>query len=206
MKNYKQEQAEEKANRVRFFENNGRLRDIIKPLRSCTYTCDIGWRRMDGFLARWEEDYGGMRLNPDFQRGHVWTEAQQLHYIENALRGVVPQAAFIMQLNCPNFETYNFKGDLEQGFECIDGLQRLTAVQKFLGGDIKPFGLSLDDFTHSSYCMKSCTYRFHIEVFTFTNRSDLLQHYIDINTGGTPHSAEEIERVRELKGVNHEPK
>lgn len=35
-------------------------------------------------------------------------------------------------------------------------------------------------------------------IHTFTRRADLLQHYLDLNTGGTPHSAEEIARVRGL--------
>ena len=31
-------------------------------------------------------DYG-LQLNPDFQRGHIWTEAQQIAFIEYVLRG-----------------------------------------------------------------------------------------------------------------------
>ncbi|EJH4818704.1 hypothetical protein LDZ95_23610 [Pseudomonas aeruginosa] len=37
-----------------------------------------------------------------------------------------------------------------------------------------------------------------IAIHDFTRRADLLDHYLSINAGGTPHSADEIERVRGL--------
>ena len=193
---------QEKLDRARFNENNARLQAIIKPLRPSTYLTDVDWRRIEGALQRYSEDWGGLELCPDFQRGHVWTEAQQVHYIENALRGIVPQTAFVIQFNCPNWNDEDFIGDLPKGFQCIDGLQRLTAIQKFMNGDVQPFGLSLTDLEFSSYSMKGCTYRFRLEIFDFTQKKDLLQHYLDFNTGGTPHSASEIERVKNmLRGV-----
>lgn len=195
--NYEEQQAKEKADRIRFNNNNKRLSAIINPLRSTTYTCDTEWRSIQRTFDRYAEDYGMVDLNPDFQRGHVWTEQQQLHYIENALRGIVPAPAFVIQLNCPNWDTDDYIGDLPKGFQCIDGLQRLTAVQKFINGEIKPFGLTIPDLEYSSFSIKSM-YRFRVEVFSFQNKSELLQHYIDINSGGTPHSAEEIERVKNL--------
>lgn len=198
MSKWEDDQAKEKASRVLFFANNKRLEAIIKPLRKSTYSCDVDWRRMGNALTAWEKDYGGLDLCPDFQRGRVWTEAQQLHYIENALRGVVPQSAFVIQLNCPNWEDDKYVGDLPNGMQCIDGLQRLTAIQRLIAGELLPFGLSMTDLEYSSYSLKGIQYRFRIEMFSFQTRADLLKHYIDLNSGGTPHSAEEIERVRNL--------
>ncbi|MEN1450680.1 hypothetical protein, partial [Pseudomonas aeruginosa] len=37
-----------------------------------------------------------------------------------------------------------------------------------------------------------------IAIHDFTRRADLLDNYLSINAGGTPHSADEIERVRGL--------
>lgn len=52
--------------------------------------------------GNWEVDYSvdnlvkqidelvkkeGLELNPDFQRGHCWTEKQQIAYVEHVLRG-----------------------------------------------------------------------------------------------------------------------
>ena len=198
MNEYQQKEAQEKADRARFNANNARLKAIINPLRQSTYSCDVDWRRMQGALDRYAEDYGSVELNPDFQRGHVWTEAQQIHYVENALRGIVAQTAFVIQLNCPNWENDDYQGELPRGMQCIDGLQRLTAIQRLMAGDIKPFGLSLEDLEYSSFSLKGVSYRFRIEMFTFQTRAELLKHYLDLNTGGTPHSADEIERVKRL--------
>lgn len=198
MNTYEEYKAKAKASRALLFANNKRLEAIIKPLRKSTYSCDVDWRGIVRALDAWDKDYGGLDLCPDFQRGHVWTEAQQLHYVENALRGVVPQSAFIIQLNCPNWDDENYKGDLPNGMQCIDGLQRLTAIQRLMLGQIEPFGLSLEDLNHSSYSLKGSTYRFRIEMFSFQTRADLLKHYLDLNSGGTPHTAEEIERVKNL--------
>lgn len=197
-KSYEEKKAEEKANRERFLANNARLSKIIKPLRNSAYSCDIQWAYLDQALERYAENYGPLELNPDFQRGHVWAPEQQLHYIENCLRGIVAQSAFVIQFNCPQWENDKYSGDIDRGFQCIDGLQRLTAVKKFLAGDIKPFGLSVEDLDYSSFGVKGVQWRFKFEIFDFQRKADLLQHYLDLNAGGTPHSKEEIERIREM--------
>lgn len=175
-----------------------RLREIIKPLRDLTYHCDIHWTSLDKMFQGWINDYGPMDLTPDFQRGHVWTDEQRIHYLENALRGIVSAGGFIIQLNSPNWENHAYKGELPRGFQCIDGLQRLTTVIEFMKGNIKPFGLTPQDLELSEFNVKS-RFRFLFQIYDFANRADLLQHYLDLNAGGTPHSKEEIERVRALR-------
>jgi len=175
-----------------------RLRSIIKPLRSSTYSTDMHWSSIEKMFKAWTEDYGKMDLNPDFQRGHVWTDEQRIHYLENALRGLVGANGFIIQFNCPNFEDEEYTGELPRGIQCIDGLQRLTTVIEFMKGNLKPFGFTPVDLERSEFMVKS-RFRFTFQIYDFRHRVDLLQHYLDLNTGGTPHSAEEIERVRKLQ-------
>jgi uncharacterized protein with ParB-like and HNH nuclease domain len=148
-------------------------------------------------LDAYKKDYGGLELHPDFQRGHVWTENQKHHFIENVLRGVVSTSGFLVQFNCPNWEDGSYTGDLPLGMECIDGLQRITAVLDFLKGSVRPFGFTVDDLAGSSFAIKS-RFRFRVAIHNFSNRAELLQHYLDLNTGGTPHSKEEIDRVHKL--------
>lgn len=69
-------------------------------------------------------------------------------------------------------------------------------MQEYVLGNIKPFGLSHEDLECSSYSIRSVQFRFRVEVFEFQTKKELLQHYLDLNTGGTPHSKQEIERVR----------
>lgn len=193
---------EEVALDKQFRDNNKRLSAIINPLSTARYEADFDWRTIARSFEKLKEDYGGFELNPDFQRGHVWTKQQQQHYIENVLKGVVSSSGFVIQLNCPNWDSDKVITNLPIGFQCIDGLQRYTAVQEFLSGNIKPFGLSPSDLDISSYSMKGISYRFRVAVHTFSTKADLLNHYLALNTGGTPHSEVEIERVRKmLKGA-----
>ena len=184
--------------RKTYTENTIRLVKIINPLPSATYECDCDFNYVEKMLARYEEDYGGLELNPDFQRGHVWTEDQQKHYIENILKGVVTTSGFLIQFNCPNWNDENYIGDLPKGFQCIDGLQRITAVRSFMKGETKPFGLSLKDLEISRFSTKGSAYRLRVAIFDFKYKKELIKHYLDLNTGGTPHSEQEITRVKQM--------
>ncbi len=177
-----------------------RLTALIKPLRSATYEVDCQWQHLAGLLERLGKDYGGLDLCPDFQRGHVWTQDQQRHFVENVLRGIVSTSGLLVQFNCANWKLdYDeTKSDLPLGLQCIDGVQRMTAVSEFLAGRVHPFGLGLDDLENSSFSPINLSYRFRIAVHDYAWRADLLQHYLDLNAGGTPHPASEIERVRAL--------
>lgn len=174
------------------------LSTIIRPLRTAQYETDIMFGHLEQALAGYEKDWGGLDLNPDFQRGHVWTADQQRHFVENILRGVVSTSGFLIQMNCPNWDVDNYNGDLPRGFQCIDGLQRITAVREFLAGKVFPFDLGVDDLNGSSFSMKRNLYRFRFAVHNFESRAELLQHYLDLNVGGTPHTEDEIARVKSL--------
>lgn len=177
-------------------EKQAHLEAIIRPLRSAQYEVDVQWRFFDEMMADLGRDYGSIDYTPDFQRGHVWSEAQQAHYIENILRGVVNISGLVVQFNCPNWDNFEYVGCLPRGMQCIDGLQRITAVRRFLAGEVKPFGLSVADLAGTSFSSKN--YRFRMAIHNMESRADLLQHYLDLNAGGTPHAPSEIERVRNL--------
>ena len=112
------------------------------------------------------------------------------------MRGVVPSSGLLIQFNCPNWSDVGTSSDLPSGLQCVDGLQRYTAVKRFLDGEIKAFGLNCIDFAGSSF--DPGRFRMRVAVLDFTSRADLIKHYLSINAGGTPHSSEEIERVRAL--------
>lgn len=177
---------------------NSQLLKIIKPLNSANYQVDIFWNDLERSLQSYCTNYGGLDLNPDFQRGHVWTEKQQTHFVENVLRGIVPSSGLLIQWNCPNWDDFYYKGELPLGFQCIDGLQRLTAIRKYIKGEISPFGLSINDLNNTSFSIKRCFYVFKFAIHNMTKKSDLLSHYLDINSGGTQHSEDEINKVRKL--------
>ncbi|HDS1721729.1 DUF262 domain-containing protein [Pseudomonas putida] len=170
---------------------------LVNPLAAARWSADYRWDNVERSLAGLGEDYEGLELCPDFQRGHVWQPSQQVHFVENCLRGIVPSSGLLLQFNCPGFsEQTNFETDLPPGLQCVDGLQRYTALCAFVKGEVKPFGLSAEQLKGTQFAPN----RFHVKIAIhgFTKRADLLNHYLSINSGGTPHSADELDRVRAL--------
>lgn len=169
---------------------------IIRPLRTAKWQADYDWDDLEDGLARLATRHGGLELNPDFQRGHVWSKAQQTHFIENCLRGVVASSGFLLQFNCPGWFDDVASTDLPSCLQCVDGLQRYTAVTEFMKGNVQPFGFTAEQLSSTQFSPR----RFHMKVAVhdFAKRADLLEHYLAINAGGTPHSADELERVRGL--------
>ena len=135
-------------------------------------------------------------LCPDFQRGHVWSAEQQRHFIENCLRAVVPTSAFLIQFNCSEWGDPDPESDLPVGLQCVDGLQRYTAVTEFVKGNVKPFGFTANELAGTQFSPKRMCMK--VAIHGFTKRADLLSQYLALNAGGTPHSAAEIARVRAL--------
>lgn len=169
--------------------------DRIRPLRTARWQADYPWHRLESAVESIGSDFGALELVPDFQRGHVWTEAQQSHFIENCMRGVVAADGFLLQFNCPNFDC-DGEGDLSPGLQCLDGLQRYTAIARYIRGEVTAFGYHASELDRTEFCPK----RMHVKIamHTFRWQADLLEHYLAINAGGTPHSDYEIQRVRGL--------
>lgn len=172
------------------------IHDRIRPLRSAHWKADFQWTRLMASIKEMGDDFGSLELVPDFQRGHVWSEDQQSRFVESCLRGVVSSDGLLIQVNCPNFTFDEEPGDLPEGVQCMDGLQRLTAIDRFVNNEITAFGYTASDLKGTEFCPR----RYHIKlaVHTFHWRKDLLDNYLAINAGGTPHSSEEIKRVRDL--------
>ena len=63
-----------------------RFRDIPSFTRDGSWQCDFDFVYLLQFIDEHIKEYN-LQLNPDFQRGHVWTEEQQIAWIEFFLRG-----------------------------------------------------------------------------------------------------------------------
>lgn len=134
----------------------------------------------------------GLNLNPDFQRGHVWTIEQEKAFIEYFLRG--GRTGRDIYFNSPSWNFSVPEGEYDE-YVCVDGLQRITAIRKFLNNEISAFGTYYRDFEDK---IRTSTHYMILHVNDLKSREEVIQWYIDMNSGGTPHSEEEIERVRNL--------
>lgn len=144
---------------------------------------DLDWV---GFYTNDNGDgYTPVIMNPDFQRGHVWTEEQQIRYVEYLLSG--GESGRDIYFNNPSHMS-----QFNQPYVLVDGLQRLTAVMKFIDNELPVFdGLRYDDFDSRLT---------HVDLFIHINdlrsKEEVLTWYVQMNDGGTPHTKEEIERVK----------
>jgi len=163
-----------------------KFRDIPQISRA-SYQTDVPLDAIEDTLARYQQQYN-LNMEPDFQRAHVWTEEQQVRFVEFLLRG--GQSGRTILFNHPGWMT-TFKGE----FVLVDGLQRLTAILRFLRGEIKAFGLAIDEFEGRIPTGISLT----LQVNDLKTRDDVLQWYVDLNAGGTVHTDEEIAKVKRMK-------
>ncbi|WOE32138.1 MULTISPECIES: DUF262 domain-containing protein [unclassified Acinetobacter] len=168
----------------------------IKPIERPIRTFHCGFSYLETWIKNENKDTKyGIDLNPDFQRGHVWTQDQQVHYIENVLRRIVDESGLTIRFNNPTWRETKITGDLIEQVVCIDGLQRLTAIRKFIAGELNIFGISYS-LLPARIILRDLTVV--IKMYDFANKADLLSFYLDINAGGTYHTESEINRVREL--------
>ena len=126
----------------RLSERHQALYLLVRPQPKTAYSVDVSLNDLESFLGKIAADQqnmgGSFELEPDFQRGHVWTVAQRAAYMEAILRGTAPIRIIF---NCPGWlRNGGSGGDIpEQTFQCVDGLQRLTAVRQFLADEFTIF-------------------------------------------------------------------
>ena len=168
-----------------------RFRDIPQ-LPQAHYKIDVSWVYLAEELKRWAEtangQMGGLDMSPDYQRDHVWTTEQQIAYVEYALMGGEVGRTIIW-----NNPTWG--GSWKMPTELVDGKQRLEAVRAFMDDEIPAFNAKLSEYEDK---MRVIDPRFEFRVCKVKTREEILQLYLNINAGGTPHAKEELDRVRAM--------
>lgn len=143
-----------------------------------------------------EVEDGYLDLDPDFQRGRVWTIKQQELFMGHLLSGGTVQPILLSAYG----RTPTSKRVL------LDGKQRLGAIRSFVEGcgfaelhDGRRFRLC--DVYDADVMMRSILVQL-AEVALSSDpveaRRETLRLYVKLNRGGTPHSDSEIDRVRKM--------
>lgn len=149
------------------------------------------WTELERHIASQQERCEGMAaldLEPDFQRAHVWTEAQQIAFVEYQLQGGTSGKE--LYFNCAGWGL-----DYRGPYVIVDGKQRLQAVRRFIANEIPAFGHLLSEYDDKLNFLDN---HFNWNVAALESRTEVLQWYLNFNAGGTVHTAEELERVRKL--------
>jgi len=166
-----------------------RYKDIPQFIQHGQYEVDVSPDRLIKSIDEMVVEHK-LQLDPDFQRGHVWNRPQQKAFIEFFLRG--GKTAKVVYLNFPSWSR-NATTDYND-FVIVDGKQRLEAWRQFFDNKIKAFGSYAKDFTDSLRIMATMK----MNVNTLQTKAEVLQWYLDFNSGGVVHTDEELDRVKQL--------
>jgi hypothetical protein len=93
-------------------------------------------------------------------------------------------------LNCPGWSG----GDLGQ-MVLVDGKQRINAVQRFMNNEIKVFGYFFNEYEDR---LRSSQCDFIFNVNDLKTEKEVLEWYLSMNSGGTPHSQEDLDKVKNM--------
>ena len=167
-----------------------KFRDIPQFTKDGSWQADFDFPFLMKFIDENIRECG-LQLNPDFQRGHVWTEEQQIKWLEFFLKG--GKSGRVIYLNKPDWN-HSVPEGAYNDFVCVDGLQRLTAIKRFVDGEIPVFGHFFNEYEDSPRFLQSIK----VNINDLKSEKEVLQWYIDMNAGGTPHSKEEIDRVQAM--------
>lgn len=167
-----------------------KFRDIPQFVEDGNYEVDIPFDHIIGNLNRWNDQYT-LNLDPDFQRKYVWTEKQQIQWLEFFLQG--GKSGRIIYFNHPSWMITG-KSPSYNEFVLVDGKQRLQAAKLFLNNQIKVF-----DHYYSEYEDKiNYLHTLRFNVNTLKTKKEVLMWYLQMNSGGTPHTQSELNKVKQM--------
>ena len=125
---------------------------------------------------------------PDFQRSNdQWTQDMQIKFVENVVKGFKTK-----------IQLFEIKGkEYINGCMILDGLQRTTALSKFVEGEFEIFdGIHYDDIKDN--ILRGLSKTVVLEVFNFDSMNDAIDFYIEMNENIT-HSPEDIAKALSFK-------
>lgn len=167
----------------------------IKLIPESNYWVNYRFSSIENFIKD-TISHIGLELDPDFQRGHVWNVEQQTAYIESIIREIIQDTDIVIRFNARDYMAIqdSTDTDLPKTMQCVDGLQRLTAIRKYMKGKLKPFGKTFEEIESSPLSIARKR-NICVKVYNIKYRKDLIKFYYDLNFGGTPHTESEKERI-----------
>jgi len=139
-------------------------------------------------------------LNPEYQRGHVWTDTQAERFIGHLCEGGEAPKIYIQRWDSPkNAPEGSGTHYIDLPPEVIDGQQRLRAILRFLDGEIAAEltdsrRLWFRDFTEIEARMLPMVRVHYVDL----SQEERLRFYLKLNRGGTVHSTAEIKKAETL--------
>ncbi len=175
------------------FKGPPKYDDIPPFTRSGSYMVNVGLDYLPGYYIRHVIDLG-LDVSPDFQRDYVWTQDQKIAFMEYMLRG--GKSGLDIYTNAPFWQHGDMgKENPKSWYVLVDGKQRLDAALGFLNNEFPVFGAYAKEFKDRLRFTQG-GFRWHVN--DLKTRAEVLQWYLDLNTGGTIHSDTDLDKVRSL--------
>lgn len=169
-------------------------RNIPQITRGASYSVDVSWQYLPGYYLDMVTDYG-LDVNPNFQRAHVWNETQKIRYVEYILMG--GRSGKDIYTNNPEWHHGRIGMEpRESWFVLVDGKQRIDAVLGYLNNEFPIFEGNYHRNYDDSLDIMTASFKWHVN--ELPTMQEVYRWYIDLNSGGTQHSPEEIARVQAL--------
>lgn len=163
-----------------------KFKDLEKFTKNPDYTVDYPLYMIPEKIADWQKELN-LQLEPDFQRAHVWNKDKQIAFIEFLLKG--GNSGKDIYFNHPQWQG-NYKGE----FVLVDGLQRITACLDFMNNKIPVFG----NYYYSNFEDKPYHINLKLHVNDLKTRKEVLNWYLEMNSGGVVHTEDELNKVRKM--------
>ena len=152
-----------------------------------THGCDFDIKYLERGLETWNVD-----ADPVYQRGHVWTNEQRSAFLGYWLQGGTVPTLWV-------WEPPSSKEDSgEARPELIDGKQRMTAFLMWWHDEIAANVDGRMIYAKETDKRFRVHHMIHLTFVRLDSRADVLRFYLRLNGGGTPHSPNELARVRAL--------
>ena len=152
-----------------------------------SYRVNISWMFLQDWIkSNQESTIYKFTMDPEYQRGYIWTKNQKEKYVEYRLRGGFSGKDIFW--NCANWMSRREHRDTDV-LELVDGKQRVDAVLGFLNNKIKAFGKYRNEFKDQLH------YTQHDFVFHINNletRKEVVEWYLGLNTGGSVHTPKDL--------------
>lgn len=168
---------------------NATFRDIPEMPRA-RYAPHVDWDGIERQIDRFQKEHRA-NLDPEFQRGHVWTREQQIAYVEYRLMGgeSAGEITFVT-------DAWDHLKREATFMALLDGKQRLHAIRLFMNGTNPAFLRTIDAYGKNKLILRQYI---HWRVIEVPNYADALGLYLQLNAGGTSHTRAEIDKVIALR-------
>jgi hypothetical protein len=150
-------------------------------------------RCIGSILLNQYREFGGIDMDPDYQRGHVWSLSDKVALIKSIFENVdIGKFVFINRTYEHAVESGNF-------YEVLDGKQRVTAILEFYENRFSHAGLYFKDLCRQdrihfeNYPISYCV----VKEGVLTDEMKY-KYFLMLNVAGVPQDEKHIEYVRKL--------